>query len=105
MTTDDTGMEPEETIHRSDENDQTIEDILKDLKKLSQDDLVALYQSVSDKLLSRNGMVTDFNPVLTSVMGCNTNLLFRGVTRTKQGSAVLHRTVYMQESGADHRFV
>ena len=78
MKTDDTGMEPEETIHRSDENDRTIKDILKDLKKLSQDDLVALYQSVSDKLSSRNGMVTDYNPVLTSVMGCNTNSLFWG---------------------------
>ena len=86
MKTDDTGMEPEETIHRSDENDRTIEDILEDLKKLSKDDLVALYQSVLEKLSSRNGMVTDYNPVLTSVMGCNTNSLFLGSREQSKGA-------------------
>ena len=76
MKTYDTDMTPEETIYRSDENDRTIKDILKDLKNLSKNNLVALYQSISEKLSSRNGMVADYNPVLTSLMGCNTNSLF-----------------------------
>ena len=37
--------------------------------------------------------------------GMQYKLAVFGVTRTKQESAVLHRTVHMQESGAYHRFI
>ena len=59
---------------------------MNNLKKLSKDDLVALYQSVSEKLSSRNGMVADYNPVLTLLMGCNTNSLFSGSREQGKGA-------------------
>ena len=86
MKSDDSDMNQEETINRSDENDQIIEDIVKDLKELSKDDLIALYQSLSKKLPSRNGMDADYNPVLTSLMGCNTNSLFLGSREQRKGA-------------------
>ena len=41
-------------------------------------DLKKLYGLVSKSLVGRNGKVVDFNSVLTSVLGCNSNLLLLG---------------------------
>ncbi|KAL7549323.1 hypothetical protein ACHAWF_017111 [Thalassiosira exigua] len=49
-------------------------------------DLRRLYEKVSSKLAKRNGYVVDFNYLLTSILGTNTNSLLLGGTEQSKGA-------------------
>lgn len=55
-----------------------VQQLMAELSGLTIHDLRDLYTHVSSKLVERNGYVADFNPLLTALMGCNTNSLFLG---------------------------
>jgi len=49
--------------------------------------LQLLYNNVSKKLVDRNGYVVQYNPLLTAILGCNTNSLLLGSTEQSKGAA------------------
>jgi len=57
-------------------------------------DLKILYGIVSKALEGRNGKVVDFNPILTSVLGCNSNLLHLGSSEQSKAALFLHWPVH-----------
>ena len=65
---------------------ERIGEIIRDLEGMKTEDLEDLYNSVSKDLKDRNGMVADYNPILTALMGCNTNALFLGSKEQSKGA-------------------
>ena len=60
--------------------------------------LRALHSRVNDKLEDRNGMVVDFNPLLASLLGANTNLLHLGSKEQSKG-ALFYIGPYINKDG------
>ena len=65
---------------------EIVDQLVSELKGLKFDDLKKLYNNVSQSLIERNGMVADFNVLLTALMCCNTNSLFLGSKEQSQGA-------------------
>eukprot|EP00956_Cyclotella_meneghiniana_P013438 scaffold19443_cov34-Cyclotella_meneghiniana.AAC.1 len=65
---------------------EIVDQLVFELKGLKFDDLKKLYNNVSQSLIERNGMVADFNVLLTALMCCNTNSLFLGSKEQSQGA-------------------
>ena len=61
-------------------------------------DLNLLYDIVSKSLEGRNGLVVDFNPYLTSLLGCNSNLLYLGSSEQSK-SALFYIGPYINKDG------
>ena len=61
-------------------------------------DLKKLYGLVSKSLVGRNGKVVDFNSVLTSVLGCNSNLLLLG-SQAQSKAALFYIGPYINKDG------
>ena len=61
-------------------------------------DLKSLYANVSNSLIERNGMVADFNVLLTALMSCNTNSLFLG-SREQSKGALFYIGPYICKNG------
>ena len=57
-----------------------------------------LYNTVSDSLRGRNAWVVDFNPLLTSLLGCNSNLLHLGSTEQSK-AALFYIGPYINKDG------
>ena len=76
----------EETNKASQSIHSLIDELVSDLKGMNVEDLRSLYHNVKDALKDRNGYVADFNSILTSVMGCNTNSLFLGSREQSKGA-------------------
>jgi len=47
--------------------------IMKVLRQVDTDTLIKIYKKVSKEVQGRNGLVVDYNPLLTALLGCNTN--------------------------------
>ena len=65
---------------------EIVEQLVLELKGLKLEDLKNLYHNVSKSLIERNGLVADFNILLTALMCCNTNSLFLGSKEQSQGA-------------------
>ena len=63
-----------------------INELVADIKGMKEEDLQNMYNQISSDLVNRNGMVADYNPILTSLMGCNTNSLFLGSKEQSKGA-------------------
>ena len=68
------------------------------LCSMETEDLQSLIKRVAKELPQRNGMVVDFNPLLTSLLGCNTNLLFLGAKEQSKG-ALFYIGPYINKNG------
>ena len=55
-----------------------IKKTVEDLSRITLSDLQSLYNAVPMKSENRNGWVVDYNPILTAILGCNTNSLLLG---------------------------
>ena len=64
-----------------------IKNIIQNLCGLTLSDLQSLYNAVSSKLEKRNGWVVDCNPILTAILGCNTNSLLLGSSEQSKAAA------------------
>ena len=58
--------------------DDAVEKLERGLRGLKVEDLKKLYTHISNSLEERKCYVADFNVLLTSLMGCNSNSLFLG---------------------------
>ena len=63
-----------------------IQRLMKHLAGMKASDLRCLYEDVSYKLAKRNGYVVDFNYLLTSILGTNTNSSLLGGTEQSKGA-------------------
>ena len=72
--------------------------IMRELKSLSLKELVGLYDRVANKLEDRNGWVVEYNPLLTSLLGCNTNLGFLG-SKEQSKQALFYIGPYINKNG------
>jgi len=61
-------------------------------------DLKILYGIVSKALPKRNGKVVEFNPLLTSVLGCNSNVLHLG-SKEQSKAALFYIGPYINKGG------
>ena len=61
-------------------------ELAEDLKGMRESDIEELYNNVSNALVDRNGYVVDYNMILSSVMGCNTNSMFLGSREQSKGA-------------------
>jgi len=68
------------------------------LHELNLYDLKVLYGLVSKHLPERNGNVVEFNPYLTSVLGCNSNLIYLGSSEQSK-SALFYIGPYINKDG------
>ena len=68
------------------------------LHELNLYDLKVLYGLVSKHLPERNGKVVEFNPYLTSVLGCNSNLIYLGSSEQSK-SALFYIGPYINKDG------
>ena len=68
------------------------------LQSFNVNDLRMLYGMVSKSLVDRNGWVVDFNPLLTSLLGCNSNLLHLGSTEQSK-AALFYIGPYINKDG------
>jgi hypothetical protein len=84
------------TFQRANEIDRLVED----LNGMKLPDLETLYDSVSKKLVDRNGYVVDYNHLLTAVLGCNTNTLLLGGTEQSKGAS-FYLGPYVQKNKTD----
>ena len=69
----------------------------------SVEDVVTLrniYTKISDAIQGRNGFVVDYSPLLTSLLGCNTNLLFLGAKEQSRG-ALFYIGPYINKNGVE----
>ena len=75
-------MEPATTKLSSPKNaklwDDVVEQLESELQGLKVEDLKRLYTHISKNLEDQNGDEGDFNKLLASLMGCNSNSLFLG---------------------------
>ena len=72
--------------------------IMDKLRMFDINDLRRLYTMVSDSLVERNGWVVDFNPLLTSLLGCNSNHLHLGSTEQSK-AALFYIGPYINKDG------
>ena len=81
------GHTPASFCKKTDElwND-VIEQLGRELRGLNAEDLKKLYTHISKNLEERNGYVADFNVLLASLMGCNSNSLFLGSREQSKGA-------------------
>ena len=64
------------------------------------DRLQKIYDKISDAVKDRNGLVVDYNPLLTALLGCNTNLLFLGSKEQSRG-ALFYIGPYINKNGVE----
>ena len=62
--------------------------------------LYKIYNKISDEVQERNGTVVDFNPLLTALLGCNTNMLHLGAKEQSRG-ALFYIGPYINKNGVD----
>jgi hypothetical protein len=74
------------------------EAITRELRSLNVDQLTALYYRVANKLNDRNGWVVEYNPLLTALLGCNTNLAFLG-SKEQSKQALFYIGPYINKNG------
>jgi hypothetical protein len=72
--------------------------IVRELKSLSLKELIGLYDRVAKKLEDRNGWVVEYNPLLTSLLGCNSNLAFLG-SKEQSKQALFYIGPYINKNG------
>ena len=72
--------------------------IIRELQSLSLKQLLGLYDRVANKLEDRNGWVVEYNPLLTSLLGCNTNLAFLG-SKEQSKQALFYIGPYINKNG------
>ena len=60
--------------------------MMDELQKLSCKDLKQVYRNVSRDIQDRNGYVVEFNQLLLTLMGCNTNSSFLGSVHQSEGA-------------------
>ena len=63
--------------------------LILELRTVSVEKLKELHESVSEKLVGRNGYVAEFNEVVSAALGVNTNSLFLG-SREQSKSAIFY---------------
>ena len=75
--------------------------IMKVLRSIEDTDkLYSVYNKISTKLIDRNGLVVDYNPLLTALLGCNTNASFLGSKEQSRG-ALFYIGPYINKNGVD----
>jgi len=74
------------------------EAITRELQSLGLKQLIGLYDRVAKKLEDRNGWVVEYNPLLTSLLGCNTNLGFLG-SKEQSKQALFYIGPYINKNG------
>jgi len=72
--------------------------IMRELQSLSLKELIGLYDRVAKKLEDRNGWVVEYNPLLTSLLGCNSNLAFLG-SKEQSKQALFYIGPYINKNG------
>jgi hypothetical protein len=72
--------------------------IMRELQSLSLTQLFGLYDRVAKKLEERNGWVVEYNPLLTALLGCNTNLAFLG-SKEQSKQALFYIGPYINKNG------
>ena len=72
--------------------------ITQELRSLSLKQLLGLYDRVAKKLVDRNGWVVEYNPLLSSLLGCNTNLSFLG-SKEQSKQALFYIGPYINKNG------
>ena len=72
--------------------------ILRELHSLSLGQLCGLYDRVAKQMEDRNGWVVEYNPLLTSLLGCNTNLAFLG-SKEQSKQALFYIGPYINKNG------
>jgi hypothetical protein len=72
--------------------------IARELQSLGLEQLRGLYDRVAKKLEGRNGWVVEYNPLLTSLLGCNTNLAFLG-SKEQSKQALFYIGPYINKNG------
>ena len=75
-----------------------LKEMMKKLQALDTRDLRKLYEMVSDSLPERNGLVVDYNDMLTPLLGCNSNLLHLGSTEQSK-AALFYIGPYINKDG------
>ena len=76
----------------------SIKQLVSELRGMKLNDLKSLYANVSKSVVERNGMVADFNVLLTALMSCNTNSLFLG-SREQSKGALFYIGPYICKNG------
>jgi len=71
---------------------------MRELQSLSLKELIGLYDRVAKKLEDRNGWVVEYNPLLTSLLGCNSNLAFLG-SKEQSKQALFYIGPYINKNG------
>jgi len=71
---------------------------MRELQSLSLKQLLGLYDRVAKHLEDRNGWVVEYNPLLTSLLGCNTNLAFLG-SKEQSKQALFYIGPYINKNG------
>jgi len=74
--------------------------IMKGLRSVEDINLYKIYKKVSNEVQGRNGLVVDYNPLLTALLGCNTNLLFLGAKEQSRG-ALFYIGPYINKNGVE----
>jgi len=72
--------------------------VMDSLQAFNLHDLKVLYGLVSKYLPERNGKVVEFNPVLASLLGCNSNLLYLG-SMEQSKAALFYIGPYINKDG------
>jgi len=62
--------------------------------------LQKIYDKISAAIQDRNGLVVDYNPLLTALLGCNTNMLFLGSKEQSRG-ALFYIGPYINKNGVE----
>ena len=75
-----------------------VNQLVSELRGMKLNDLKSLYANVSNSVIERNGMVADFNVLLTALMSCNTNSLFLG-SREQSKGALFYIGPYICKNG------
>ena len=74
--------------------------IMKGLRSVEDFNLYKIYNRVTNDVQGRNGLVVDYNPLLTALLGCNTNLLFLGAKEQSRG-ALFYIGPYINKNGVE----
>jgi hypothetical protein len=75
--------------------------VMKVLRSIEDTDkLYSVYNKISTKLIDRNGLVVDYNPLLTALLGCNSNASFLGAKEQSRG-ALFYIGPYINKNGVD----
>ena len=72
--------------------------IMREIQSLDKKDLYKLYSKVDNKIKERNGVVVEFNPLLTALLGCNTNLQLLG-SKEQSKLALFYIGPYINKNG------